>query len=197
MRTIGLIGGIASGKSEVARLLAERGAAVIDADRVAHEAYATGTEGYAALMKAFGEEVVGSDGAIDRRKLGAIVFNEPALMQKLTSIVWPITRTLLEARKREQASLGAGVLVIEAAVLVEAGWDDLVDEIWLVLTSPDTAKRRLVERRGMTAEDAEARIAARDLAPLIAAADVVIDNDGDLAHLEAQVEAGLQRVAAR
>jgi dephospho-CoA kinase len=197
VRTIGLIGGIASGKSEVARLLTERGAVLIDADRVAHEAYAMSTEGYREVVKAFGEEVIGSDGAIDRRKLGATVFDEPALMPKLTSIVWPITRRLLEARRQEQTSLGTEVLVIEAAVLVEAGWRELVDEVWLVRSSFETAKGRLIEHRGLTAEDAESRIASRNLDALVAAADVVIDNDGDLAQLEAQVDAAWERFTAR
>jgi len=195
LRTIGLIGGIASGKSEVARLLAERGAVIIDADRVAHVAYATGTQGYAAVVKEFGEEVVGEDGAIDRRKLGAIVFSEPLLMQKLTSIVWPPARKLLEARKQAHANLGTEVLVIEAAVLVEAGWSDLVDEIWFVRTQVETAIRRLTELRGMSVKDAQSRIAARDLGPLLAAADVVIDNDGDLGELETRVDAVWRRAA--
>jgi dephospho-CoA kinase len=197
MFTIGLIGGIASGKSEVARLLGERGAVVIDADRVAHEAYARGSAGFDAVVAAFGPDVAASDGTIDRRQLGAKVFGDTAALKRLTDIVWPITRGLLEERKRAQDAQGTRVLVIEAAILVEAGWQDLVDEIWFVRTSRETALQRLQERRGLSLADAEARIAARDLTAPLAAATRIIDNDGDLAELEQRVDTAWREVVTR
>ncbi len=197
MLSVGLIGGIASGKSEVARLLAERGAVVVDADRVAHEAYAPGTSGHASIVAAFGEELIGTDGAIDRRKLGAVVFNNPPRMRQLTDIVWPLTRGLLVQRKHGQEALGTQVWVLEAAVMVEAGWDDLVGAIWLVRTPVAVARQRLMERRGLSAADADARIAARDLAPLEQAATLIIENDGDIAQLESRVEAAWQALSAK
>jgi len=194
---IGLIGGIASGKSEVARMLSECGAVVIDADRVAHEAYTADSAGYDAVVAAFGADVVGDDGAIDRRKLGGIVFGDAAALKKLTDIVWPITRGLLEARKQEQAALGTRVLVIEAAILIEAGWRDIVDEVWFVRTSQETALERLMQRRGLSLADAEARLAARDLEPALAAATLVIDNDGDISDLERRVGDAWDQVVSR
>jgi dephospho-CoA kinase len=197
MITIGLIGGIASGKSEVARLLRELGAETLDADRVAHETYAPGTQGFAAVVDAFGPEVAGADGGIDRRRLGALVFAEAAAMRRLTDIVWPLTRELLAQRKQEAAARGTAVLVLEAAVLIEAGWQDLADEVWLVRAPVAAVRSRLRERRGLSAADTEARIAVRDLAPLAAAATVVIENDGDLEALARRVDVAWQALQAR
>ncbi|MGE3845102.1 MAG: dephospho-CoA kinase, partial [Vicinamibacterales bacterium] len=95
MLTIGLTGGIATGKSSVARMLAHRGAVVLDVDRVAHETYAVGTAGFAAVVGAFGTEIVGADAAIDRRALGRVVFSDPLQLRRLTDIVWPLTRELV------------------------------------------------------------------------------------------------------
>jgi dephospho-CoA kinase len=185
---IGLTGAIASGKSEVARLLAARGACVVDADRIAHGVYEPGSEGYRAIVDAFGPEVV-TAGEVDRHKLGAIVFADAARRRRLTDIVWPLTRRAVEQLAREQAAAGTRVFVVEAPLLLEAGWRDLFDQVWLVRTSPETARRRLVAR-GLSEADIEARLAAAtDAEAASAAADVIIDNDGDLAALERRVDA--------
>jgi dephospho-CoA kinase len=192
MLTIGLTGGIASGKSEVARLLAARGACVVDADRVAHDAYRPGSEGHAALVSAFGPQIVAPDGAIDRRRLAAIVFADASKRRQLTDIVWPLTRSAVEEIAREQAAAGTSVFVVEAALLVEAGWHDSFDQVWLVRTSPQNARSRLASR-GLSADDIESRLAAAtDAQAAAAAADVIIDNDGDLAALERAVDAAWQ-----
>ena len=189
MIIIGLTGGIASGKSAVAGFLAARGARVVDVDRLAHETYAPGTPGFAAVAGAFGPGIVAPDGSIDRRALGAIVFNDATQLKKLTDIVWPLTRQrLIEIRAKEQAA-GTAVLVFEAAVLLEAGWRDLVDEVWLVRTPRDIARARLMTRNNLTAAEAETRLAAQPPDEERARqSDVIIDNDADLQRLEGRVE---------
>ncbi|HEY8490008.1 MAG TPA: dephospho-CoA kinase, partial [Dehalococcoidia bacterium] len=130
MITIGLTGGIASGKSTISRMLADRGAVIIDADRLGHEAYRPGTPAYRRVVEAFGPEIVGPNGEIDRAKLGARVFGNPEQMKRLTDIVWPAIRELARERIEAERRRGTRVVVLEAAVLVEAGWFDLVDEVW-------------------------------------------------------------------
>ena len=187
MITLGLTGAIAAGKSEVARLLAARGAFLVDADRVAQETYAPGGPAYDAVVRAFGRDILAQDGSIDRRRLGALVFADAARLKQLTEIVWPPTTESLAAIIRRQAEAGSRVLVLEAAVLLQAGWDRLVDEVWLVRAPLAVARERLQRGRGLTPEEVEARLAAR-VEPDVARADIVIDNDGDLAALERKVE---------
>lgn len=196
MLTIGLTGAIAGGKSEVARLLAARGAHVVDADRVAHAVYAPGSDGHAALVAAFGPAIVAPDGAIDRARLGRIVFSDPAKRRQLNDIVWPLARRAIEHLRREQEAAGTRVFVVEAPLLVEAGWQDLVDQVWLVRATPAVARARLAAR-GLSAADIEARLAAAtDPALATAAAHVIIDNDGDLASLERAVDAAWSALPA-
>ena len=189
MRVIGLTGGIASGKSLVSRRLAERDAVVIDADKLGHESYRRGTETFGAVLRAFGNDIVGADGEIDRRALGAKVFGDTAARKRLEAIVWPAIRRLGAERIEALRAQGTPVVVLEAAVLIEADWLDLADEIWLVLTSPETARKRLIERNGLSAEQADARIGAQltneQRRPH---AQVVIENDGTLDELRSAVD---------
>jgi dephospho-CoA kinase len=196
MLRIGLTGGIASGKTLVGSLLARRGAGVIDADAVAHDAYATGTDGFAALVQAFGPEVVGADGSIDRRRLGAIVFADARKRSQLTDIVWPITRQAVEELMRREQESGGLVFVVEAPLLVEAGWADMVDQVWLVRAPLETVRARL-QLRGLSSEEIDSRLAAAtDTAAAGSAATVVIENDGDRAHLDRLVETAWHRHVA-
>ena len=158
MRVIGLTGGIASGKSLVTEQLAKRGATVIDADKVGHAAYRKGGETFREVVEAFGEEIVGSDGEIDRKVLGGKVFGDPAARRHLERIVWPAMRTMMEEQLETLRSEGAGIVVIEAAVLIEADWLPLVDEVWVVSASPATVRTRLFERNGLNEEQADARV---------------------------------------
>ncbi len=186
--TIGLTGGIASGKSSVARLLGGHGARVLDADHLAHATYAPGSPGHAAILQAFGSGVLAADGTIDRRALGGLIFADEAARGRLNAIVWPLARLRIEALKRAEVEVGTAVLVIEVALLIEAGWQDLVDEVWLV-RAPDAAVReRLLERSGLDDTEADARIAAQpDTAGRVPYADVVIDNEADLGALARRV----------
>ncbi len=198
MRVIGLTGGIASGKTIVSQQLAERDAVVIDADKVGHEAYRSGTETFQSVVVAFGQEVVGADGEIDRRALGGKVFADPEARKRLEQIVWPAMRQMMEERLAELRSGGTPVAVLEAALLIEADWLPLVDEVWLVTVSPETASQRLMERNGLTAEQADSRLRSQltneERRPY---ADVVIENDGALAELNRAVDEAWSKLKAQ
>jgi dephospho-CoA kinase len=194
MRVIGLTGGIAAGKSTVSEALREAGAVVIDADRVGHEAYLPGTETHAALVEAFGREIVAESGEIDRRALGAIVFADPAQRQRLQDIVWPRMKQMMRARLDALAAEGTDLAVIEAAVLIEASWQDLTDEIWVVQVPEAVARERLMARNGLSAEDANARIRAQLTNEERARhADLIIDNSGSVEDAREQVTKALAR----
>jgi len=192
---IGVTGGIASGKSIVSQMLAERGALVIDADKVGHEAYARGSGCYDAVVEAFGRGVVGPDGEIDRKALGGKVFGEPAQRKRLEGIVWPWMRGVMERRLAKLRAEGVPVVVLEAAVLVEAAWQPLVDQVWLVEVSPQVARERIMSRNGLSAEQADARIAAQLTdAERERHAQVIIENSGTLDELRRRVEAEWDRL---
>jgi dephospho-CoA kinase len=194
---IGLTGGIASGKSVVRGMLESRGAHVIDADLLGHEAYAPGSACYRDVVAAFGEDVVAADGQIDRKALGAKVFGAPEQRRRLEGIVWPWMRGQMEQRLAQLRADGVPVVVLEAAVLIEAAWTDLVDEVWLVAVPPELARERIIERNGLTAEQADARIAAQLTNEQRARhATVVIENSGTLEELERRVDAEWQRIAS-
>jgi dephospho-CoA kinase len=191
---IGLTGGIGSGKSTVAAMLVDLGAVVIDADKVGHEVYLPGTEGFRRVVEAFGRDVLGPDGTIDRRILGARVFGDPAELKRLNALVHPLIGE--EIRKRLQAAVGSAdpggtrrPIVVEAAIMMEAGWR-FFDRIWVVIATPETAVTRVVASRGLSRDDVERRIAAQMTnAERERIADLVIRNDGTLDALRAQVEA--------
>ena len=187
---VGLTGGIGSGKSTVAAFLAELGATVIDADKVGHDVYRPGTTGFRRVTEAFGPDVVAADGTIDRRALGALVFADPEARARLNALVHPLIAAELANRLGALRAAGpARPVVIEAAVLLEAGWRPLVDAIWVVSVSRETAIARVAATRGLDRAEIEHRIDAQTSdAERRRQADVVIENDGSLAALRAQVE---------
>ncbi len=185
MLTIGLTGGIGSGKSTVAQMLGELGAPIIDADKVAHTTYAPDGAAYGAVIAAFGADIVAPDRTIDRKRLGAIVFGNPDQLNKLTSIVWPATFAAIRAKIAELRAGGAtNPIVVEAAILIEASWTPLFDEIWLVRASHEQMVARIERQRGLKPAETEARIRAqlsdRERAKYASA---VIDNNGSLENL--------------
>lgn len=188
MHVIGLTGGIASGKSTVTRFFKEKGIPVIDADILGHRTYETGTDTHRAVAEAFGPDVVAPDGTIDRRALGAKVFGKPDELQRLTDIVWPGIRRLANEQLSELETAGNELAVLEAAVLFEAGWEDLTHEIWVVAVDPDIAIERLAARNNMDEAAARARIDSQlSNAERTAKADVVIENNGTLEALEERI----------
>ncbi|MCY3885738.1 MAG: dephospho-CoA kinase [Gammaproteobacteria bacterium] len=159
---IGLTGGIASGKSTVANYFSSLGHKVIDADLLGHLAYEPDTQCYARVVEEFGTEIVATDRTIDRRKLGAKVFGDSRALKRLTDIVWPEIKKLAKVEIDQAKSGEPGRLVVlEAAVLIEAEWQDIVDEIWVVTVDKETAISRATSRDGATREAVESRIASQ------------------------------------
>jgi dephospho-CoA kinase len=198
MHVVGLTGGIGSGKTTVAARLEELGAVVIDVDKVAHGTYRRGQPAYDRLVEIFGPTIVGQDGEIDRRALGAAVFGDPAEMAKLTGVVWPATHQAAHAALADERQRGTRVVVVEAAVLLEANWTDIADEIWVVTVSPETAIERIVARNNLSRDQAQERIASQlSNEERVAHADLVIRNDGTLEELFASVDRHWRELLAR
>ncbi len=189
MKTIGLTGGIGSGKSTVAEFLEQLGATVIHADLVGHEVYRPETEGWRAVTAAFGSAIVAADGTIDRKRLGAIVFGDVQARARLNAIVHPLIATEIQRRiSAHRASGQRGPIIVEAAVLIEANWLSLVDEVWLVVADRSAIVQRLGTQRSLSPEDVGARIAAQlSDEERQRHAHVVIRNTGSLQDLRDQV----------
>jgi dephospho-CoA kinase len=195
-RVICLTGGIASGKSTAARHLQELGAHVIDFDQLGHRAYDPGSAALARIVDTFGPQVLTPDGAIDRKALGAQVFGKPAALKQLTDIVWPeIRRLAAHEIAAVRAARTAPVIVLEAAMLLEAGWQDLGDEVWVNVVEREVAIARAMARDGVARDAVERRLDAQlPNAERVARADVVIDNNGPTSSMLAQVRRQWERV---
>ena len=186
-RRVGLTGGVASGKSTVSAILAELGAVVIDADVLAREVVAPGTKGLAAVVEEFGPEVLGPDGGLDRPRLGALVFADPGRRRALEAIIHPLVR----ARAAElEAEAAPGTLVVhDIPLLAETGQAGGFDAVVVVDVPPEVQVERMVGIRGMSEDEARARIAAQAAREdRLAVATYVVDNTGSLEELRARVE---------
>jgi dephospho-CoA kinase len=186
-RRIGLTGGIASGKSMVSRMLAARGALVIDADQLARQVIASGTPGFTAVVDAFGSDVLDATGDIDRAKLGTAVFADSEKRRRLESIIHPLVRA--EAARLEASAPADQIVIHDIPLLVETGQQGSFDAVIVVDTSPDIQLDRLVRNRGMRESEAWQRIASqasRDARRQ--AATELVENNGSLAELELAVE---------
>lgn len=197
---IGLTGGIGTGKSTVAAMLAARGAVVIDADKLGHEVLEPAGAAYAKVVETFGRDILNPDGTIDRAKLGAKVFEAPEQRRRLEAITHPAIGEELRRRLGEAMQRGPDVpaVVLEIVLLVENNYQDLVDEVW-VTTAPDEAvERRVAQRSGLSSSDLRARRAAQASdEQRMAVADVILHNDGTLAQLEADVDRAWHAALAR
>ncbi|MEU7133758.1 dephospho-CoA kinase [Streptomyces sp. NPDC046261] len=188
MLKVGLTGGIGAGKSEVSRLLVSYGAVLVDSDKIAREVVAPGTPGLAAVVAEFGPGVLTPEGALDRPKLGAIVFADPGRLAALNAIVHPLVRA--RSAELEAAAGPDAVVVHDVPLLAENGLAPLFDLVLVVDASTETRLDRLVRLRGMTPDEARARMAAQATREQrLAVADLVIDNDGPLEELEPRVRA--------
>ncbi|HIF44100.1 MAG TPA: dephospho-CoA kinase [Dehalococcoidia bacterium] len=189
MLVIGLTGSIGTGKSEAARQLEILGASIISADQVGHEAYTPNTEAWEQVVSAFGDDILQDDKDIDRRKLGAIVFSDPSQLEKLNAIMHPRMARMVSDKIEVLRGQGVKVVVVEAALLFEAGWDTLVEEVWVTDSSEDIVVGRLKERNGLSEEEAKKRINSQmDRAERIERSDFVIDNSSDMAGLESAIK---------
>ncbi|MDA0263740.1 MAG: dephospho-CoA kinase [Chloroflexi bacterium] len=189
MLVIGLTGSIGTGKSEAARHLEALGASIISADQVGHEAYTPNTEAWEQVVAAFGDGILQEDGEIDRRKLGAIVFSDPSQLEKLNEIMHPRMARMVSDKIEVLRGQGVDVVVLEAALLFEAGWDSLVEEVWVTDSPEEAVIQRLQERNGLSEEEARKRISSqmgRD--ERLGRSDFVIDNSGDVAGLKRAIK---------
>ncbi len=188
MRVIGLTGGIGMGKGEVAAVLHSLGARIIEADDVGHQVYRRGTEGWSRVVDLFGQGVQDAGGEIDRRRLGEVVFSDSQAMARLNAALHPLIHREVQARLEELEGEGTEVAVVVAALLLEAGWRDLVDEVWVVW-APEVVER-VRQQRGLTAAQVRRRLEAQSPAEWqLQQADVTIGNTGDLGELREQVKA--------
>jgi dephospho-CoA kinase len=189
MKVIGLTGGIGSGKSTVAKLLAEMGAVVMDADKVGHEVFQPGTEGWKDVVNTFGSEILTDYGEINRKKLAEIVFNNPEALSKLNQIIHPRAHDLVKSRLNDYRKQGVEVVVLEVVLLIEAKWTDLVDEVWVIIASEDKVVNRLKQQRGMSKEEILVRISSQmSNDERVKYADVVIRNDDDIDKLKLNIK---------
>ena len=190
MIVVGLTGGIGTGKSEVARILQELGAVIINADQVGHEAYIPHAEPWQAVVDAFGEDILQPNGEIDRRALGGIVFADPEQLALLNQIMHPRMARMVAQRIEQYRGESESVVVVEAAVLFEAGWDTLVDEVWTTESPVEIVIARLEARNGLSEEEVRKRINSQMSAEERSSrATVVVENAGDLSTLESTVKA--------
>ena len=199
MVVVGLTGGMGTGKSEVSRMLQDLDAVLINADQVGHETYAPGTGAWRDVVDAFGEEVLHTGGEIDRRKLGSIVFNDPQALAQLNAIMHPRMAGVIDERIGELKKRGVGVIVLEAALLIEANWTPLTDEVWVVTAPEDTAVQRIRARSGLAEDAIRARIRTQlPQEERVRRADAVIGNAGSLEELrQAVTDLWKQRILAR
>jgi len=195
MIEIGLTGGIGAGKSTVADGLTERGAVLIDADRIVRELQMPGAPVFEAMVKRWGERILGPDGTLDRAEVAKIVFADPSELEALNDIVHPAVADEMASRRKALKSTES-VVVLDIPLLVRADGEPIKDTyenlagIIVVDTDPDTAVARLIEYRGFSEDDARARIANQaSREARLAVADFVIDNSGDLADLSPQIDA--------
>ena len=188
MLVIGLTGSIGTGKSEVARLLQALGAVIIDADLVGHKAYKPNTESWREVVKAFGDGILQPSGDIDRRKLGAIVFSDPEQLARLNGIMHPRMARMVAEELDRLRGQGTPVAVVDAALLFEAGWDSLVDEVWVTDSPVEAVIERLQARNGLSAPEVLKRIDSQmDRSARLEKAQVVVDNSAGVAELKRTV----------
>src|SRR5438132_6494120 len=182
MYVVGLTGGIGTGKSVVTEILREQGVVILDADRVGHEVYLPGRPAYEDIVAEFGQDVVAEDGTIDRKKLGPIVFSSPDKLARLNAITHPRMKEMMRERLAEAERVGTRVAVLEAALLFDAGWNDLTGEVWVTVVDAETAARRASERSGIPVKQVLERIQKAQMASdeRIRRSDVAIDTSGTL-----------------
>ncbi len=189
MHVIGLTGGVGSGKTTASKFLQELGAHILDADKVGHESYLPDMPAWKDLIAAFGEDLLRPNQEIDRKKLGAIVFSNPENLAKLNSIVHPRMREMMEQQLEELKGQGVKLVVLEAAILIEANWQSLVDEVWTTEAPEATVVERLKARNNWTEQQVRDRIRSQ-MSPQerAAHAQVVIDTDCSLDEMRDRVK---------
>jgi dephospho-CoA kinase len=197
MKIIGLTGGIGSGKSTVARVLAELGAVIVDLDKVGHDVLKQ-KEAREKLVMEFGESILNNGGDIDRARLGGIVFNDSKALSRLNRIVHPVIDDVVKRKVAEYLREGVEVVVLEAAAMLDAGRSSQVDEVWVTIAPESVVLERLAGRTGYSEAEAKARIKSQMTGEeRVKQADVVIDTDCTLDELKTRVTAEWNRLRKR
>jgi dephospho-CoA kinase len=197
VKLVGLTGGIASGKSTVAKILQRLGAAIVNADHLAHEVVEPGREAWKEIVAVFGTDILQPDQTLDRQKLRTLIFNQPEARKRLESIVHPRVRALAEERIQQQDAAGYSVVIYEVPLLFEGNLHEWLRPVILVACDVNTQIARLQQRDRLTRADAEKHIAAQmSLAEKRRLADYVIENNGSLADLEQQTRQILEKIKA-
>ena len=189
MNVLGLTGNIGCGKSSVGEVLRQLGCPVIDADREAHRTYKAGSPTWQEIVDEFGREILTPEGEIDREVVGRRVFEEPEALARLNAIVHPATRARVERRLKEFEQDGYAWATVEATLLIETGWQDMVTKLWVVAAPVDLVVARLSISRRLSEKEIRSRIAAQMPADRkMALADEVIYNDGNIDDLRLRVD---------
>ena len=197
MKLVGLTGGIASGKSTVAKILQSLGAAIVNADDLAREVVEPGHEAWKEIVASFGTDILQSDQTLDRQKLRTLIFNQPEARKRLESIIHPRVRALAEERIRQYAAAGYPVVIYEVPLLFEGNLQEWLRPVILVACDVETQTARLQKRDHLTAAEAEKHIAAQmSLKDKRRLADYVIENNGSLEDLERQTRQILEELKA-
>jgi dephospho-CoA kinase len=197
VKLVGLTGGIASGKSTVAKILKDLGAAIVDADALSREVVSPGHDGWNEIVDTFGREVLQADQTLDRQKLRTLIFNNPEARKKLEAIIHPRVRALAETRIREHGAAGFAIVVYEVPLLFEGNLQQWLRPVILVACDVNIQRQRLQQRDGLDAAAAQKHIDAQmSLEEKRKLSDYVIENDGNLADLEKQVRAVLAKIQA-
>lgn len=186
---IGLTGGIASGKSAISKRLESLGASIINCDQLGHQVYQPGKKAYSEIVDTFGEQILGENRAVNRKALGQIVFSDSEKLSKLNQIVWPEILVLVEEEIKYLAHEGKSVVIMEAAVLLEAGWDSIVNEVWVSIIPENEALNRILSRDGVSEEQAQNRIKSQMTnEERVQKANVVLSSLWEPSYTQKQVE---------
>jgi len=198
MLVIGLTGTIGSGKSTIASFMQEMGAYVVDADKIGHEVYLPHSFGWQKVIQTFGESILSSDNKVDRQKLSEIVFNDTASLARLNDIVRPLILKSIQNTLEELRRKHVRIVVLEAALILEAGWESLADEIWVVTAPENVICERLSTYRNLSTSQAQQRIKAHlPMAQQIKRATCVIDSNFPLAQLKTKVASLWEEISHR
>ena len=189
MFEIGLTGGIGTGKTSVSNILSSLGASMINADKIGHKIYEPNSEGWMEVVNSFGKEILNENQEIDRKKLGSIVFKDKKYLDQLNSITHPRIYSEIESELQTLSNNNVTVSVVEAALLIEAKWTSLADEVWVTVSNENIIYKRLEKRDGLNIEAIKARISSQmSTKEKLKFADVIIKNDSSIKDLEKEVQ---------
>ncbi|MBN19127.1 MAG: dephospho-CoA kinase [Chloroflexi bacterium] len=189
MFVIGLTGGIGTGKTLVSNILSSLGASLINADKIGHKIYEPNSDGWIEVIKTFGKEILNENQEIDRKKLGSIVFKDKKYLDQLNSITHPRIYSEIESELEINSNNGVKVSVVEAALLIEANWTSIANQVWITVAKENTIYNRLETRDGLNIEAIKSRISSQmPSKEKLKFADVIIENDSSIKDLETKVK---------